>query len=236
MTRTDMHTAFKLELDKTNSLEIPAFEPEEIDYWLNKAVEDYINSNYKVFGSNQEVTDVLRPLIVDKSFVLTAGTSANKPHSYVADLNTDLFDSSATSKYLYTIDEECEIEYTATGAITSTTKRLPVTTCDYNVYTKLVDDPHGPHVLHYGEAKPLRLFIGTSVELVSDGNYDVNTYYLRYIKKPTDISASHTTCDLFEVKHYDIVKLAVRKALENIEQPRFRSYSEEETLEQKMLI
>ena len=30
-----MHIGFKVELDKTSSLELPAFEAEEIDYWLN---------------------------------------------------------------------------------------------------------------------------------------------------------------------------------------------------------
>ena len=37
MTISEMHLAFKLELDKTSALELPSFEPEEIDFWLNAA-------------------------------------------------------------------------------------------------------------------------------------------------------------------------------------------------------
>ena len=50
MTVSDLHIAFKLELDQANSLNYPSFEPEEIDYWLNKAYLALVNQ--KMFGNN----------------------------------------------------------------------------------------------------------------------------------------------------------------------------------------
>ena len=46
MTVAEMHIQFKVGLDKTDSLNYPNFEPEEIDLWLNKAQEKFIKSRY----------------------------------------------------------------------------------------------------------------------------------------------------------------------------------------------
>lgn len=71
MTLSELHTAFKLEIDKSNSLDNPSFEPEEIDYWLNKAYLALVNQ--KMFGNNprgegfdasQKREDDLKSLIV----------------------------------------------------------------------------------------------------------------------------------------------------------------------------
>jgi hypothetical protein len=50
MTVSEMHTAFKLGLDKSNSASVPAFEPNEIDYWLNYSVERFIKQ--RLSGNN----------------------------------------------------------------------------------------------------------------------------------------------------------------------------------------
>jgi hypothetical protein len=66
MTITEMHTAVKIGLDKTSSLSLPAFEPEEIDFWLNKAQEkfvDQIYEDYKHTGLESKLSDYLAPLL-----------------------------------------------------------------------------------------------------------------------------------------------------------------------------
>ena len=50
MTPSQMHTAVKLGLDKTSSLDIPAYEPEEIDLWLNVGQDRFIKQ--RLFGNN----------------------------------------------------------------------------------------------------------------------------------------------------------------------------------------
>jgi len=50
MTASEMHIAVKLGLDKSAALELAAFEPEEIDFWLNVAQERFIKQ--RLFGTN----------------------------------------------------------------------------------------------------------------------------------------------------------------------------------------
>ena len=53
MTVLEMHTAVLLGLDKSASLQVAAFEPEDIDYWLNEGQLELIKQ--KVFGNNYRV-------------------------------------------------------------------------------------------------------------------------------------------------------------------------------------
>ncbi|MCK5016542.1 MAG: hypothetical protein KAS32_05650, partial [Candidatus Peribacteraceae bacterium] len=41
-----MHVNVKLEHDKTSALELPAFEPEEIDFWINMAIRRFGKTRY----------------------------------------------------------------------------------------------------------------------------------------------------------------------------------------------
>lgn len=50
MTVQEMHTAFRLGLDKTNSSSVASFEPNELDYWLNFSVERFVKQ--RLFGNN----------------------------------------------------------------------------------------------------------------------------------------------------------------------------------------
>jgi len=236
MTRNEMHTAFKVELDKTESLELPAFEAEEIDYWLNQATLDFVKQHYRRFEQNREISEALRVLVVELTLNTTIGIpGVNKPNSYIADLDDpDADGSNADSivdQYMYALNEQSAISFTDDDGSSVSEKRQGVTPCALNEYDYKVNDPHSPHVLHYGGAKPLRLYYGTTVELISDGNYTVDKYYLRYLRFPATIGAS-VDCDLPVANHDEIVRLAVRKALENIEQPRFRTYVDEQRLEQ----
>jgi hypothetical protein len=101
-----------------------------------------------------------------------------------------------------------------------------------NNYLSLLQNPFSEHILHFEKASPLRLFLGNTVQLITDGNYQPVVYYITYLKKPAVISVNYgafdqADCDLPEHTHSEIVKLAVKMALENIEQPRYRSYANE---------
>jgi len=50
MTVLEMHTAVSLGLDKSASFQVAAFEPEDIDYWLNESQIELIKR--KMFGNN----------------------------------------------------------------------------------------------------------------------------------------------------------------------------------------
>lgn len=105
----EMHTALKLELDKSDSLNSISFEPEELDYWINKAIKRFVKtrysgSNYKGAGfeQSQKRTDDLKSLVIFTMLDLNDndGLPNYLPNSYSADLPED---------YWFAVAEECEI-------------------------------------------------------------------------------------------------------------------------------
>jgi hypothetical protein len=95
-----------------------------------------------------------------------------------------------------------------------------------DTYRQDIDNPYSEHVFENNDAKPLRLYRDTDVELITDGNYGVYTYYIRYIKKPVEVDYdTPTNSDLPEHTHDEIVKLAANMILENTENPRYRTHT-----------
>ena len=227
MTISDMHNAFKLELDKIESLQYPSFTTNEVDYWLNRAIREFVKTRYsginpkrEGFEQSQKRIDDLRTLVREVTVPCTI-TDAIKPNGYVL---TDGFGNAQFSTAAYWLSLGEEVSITPTGG---TAIRQGVTEITYDEYTYELDNPYSTYRLHYGKAKPLRLFYNNTIEFISDGTYAVNNAYIRYIKSPVEVVYSTIDCDLPENTHDEIVSLSVRLALENIEQPRHQSYSQE---------
>jgi len=123
-----MHINFKLEADKTDSLNYPDFEPEEIDKWLNIAQERYIKQRYSgmnahraSFEQTQKRMDDLREVLTNAEIITFTTTGSNKPNGKFAALPTG-----AGQEYWLAINEEAEVVYmdcdtvaTVTGTIKS---------------------------------------------------------------------------------------------------------------------
>jgi len=284
MTISEMHTAFKLELDKIDSLQYPAFTANEIDYLLNSAIKKFVKTRYS--GTNvknqsveetQKRIDDLKTLVREATVSCSAGTI--KPNSYVltSGFNDAVF---ASAKYWLSLGEEVNIVITSS----SVQKRQGVTPITSDTYRFHIDSPFSEHILHYDCAKPLRLFYNNTIEFITDGNYSINSAYIRYIKEPIPVNATAVTgitsgnilpgrrylaatsgsitynsvsyavgttfigvegvttftpvgggtvnfvatdCELSDHTHDEIVMLAVQIALENVEQPRYQSYTNE---------
>jgi hypothetical protein len=228
MTIAEMHIAFKLELDKSSALELPSFESEEIDFWLNMAIRNFVKTRYRGkqdgvgFEEISKRTMDLSNLIKEETLDVVLDTI--KTNSYVADLS-DLLE-----ELWFIVGEEVDISYIKLGDISSSIKRQGVTQCTSSTYRSHIDDPYSEHKLHYEEAKPLRLIYQRTVELITDENYNIAHYYIRYIKKPAVVlnnGINSINCDLPEHTHDEIVKSAVNMVLENIEQPRYQSHTVE---------
>lgn len=230
MTRTVMHRDFKLEIDKSTSLSTPAFESEEIDFWLNSAVMKFVKTRYsgvnmkrKGFEQDQKRIDDLRTLVVEDN-VDPSTSGASKPNGWLVQL------SGLSETYLLGLGEEVVLDITTDSAddilTTSNAIRQGVTEITSNEYRSHIDDPYSEHVLHNEKAKPLRLFLGDAIEFITDGRYDIETCHIRYIREPAVIGSA-VDCDLADQTHPEIVKMAASMALENIEQPRYQSHMNE---------
>lgn len=178
-----MHVAVKLECDKTSALELPAYEPEEIDYWLNNSIRKFGKTRYggmnvksTSFEETQKRIDDLRTLIENVTVAAVSSTASDYPNGYRWDLPSD---------YWFALAEEANI------TVSATTTRVGIVECTIDEYRQRLDDPYSEHKLHYTLAKPLRLFNGNTVELISDGNYTVDDYYLTYFKKPQEVDVAN---------------------------------------------
>jgi hypothetical protein len=229
MTISEMHTAFRLELDKVNSLQYPDFTAVEIDYWLNRAIREFVKTRYsgvnykrEGFEQSQKRIDDLRTLV--REVTIPCGTSGMKPNgwSLLPGFNHPSFD---TEPYWLSLGEEVDVFIIDS----STTIRQGVTEVTSDEYRFEIDNPYSTYRLHYGHAKPLRLFYNNTIEFISDDNYRVSNAYLRFLKKPAIVNSLSTpvvSCDLTDLTHDEIVSLAVKLVLENIEQPRLQAYSQ----------
>ena len=229
MTIAEMHTAFKRELDKDDSLQYPAFTADEIDYWINRAIRQFVKTRYsginfksEGFEQTQKRIDDLRTLVREVTIACT-DTGAIKPNGYVM---TDGFsnDEFTANPYWLSLGEEVTIDPNDASYSTS---RQGVTEVTSNEYRFEIDSPFSDYVLHYGVAKPLRLFYNNTIEFVTDGTYTVTHAYIRYVKEPVEVDLdTPTNCDLAEHTHDEVVVLATQLVIENIEQPRFQTYSQ----------
>jgi hypothetical protein len=223
MTAREMQIAFVTELTNigktVESEEMPG--SDIIFYFINRAVEKFVKTRYsgmnikgESFEETQKRIEDLRTLIIEVT--ISTSTNTTKPNAYKADLPAD---------YFITASEEVDIYYSKNSVPITLRQGIKEITSDR--YRNEIDNPYGSHVLHYGLAKPLRLYQGEDVLLISDGQYTIPTYYLRYLKYPTVVALPSTDCDLPDHTHIEIVKLAIGMFLENIKDNRYGSYSNE---------
>jgi hypothetical protein len=224
MTAVEMQVAFQREVNQLENA--PKFNTQDVLYWLNEAVVKFVDGKYKEFEETQNRTESLKTLVEEDIFATYSGSygNANKENCYTADIFSP-------DEHRYVLSEEVDIIYTDYSDV-EITKRQGVTECSQESYLQALNNPFSEHILHYGEAKPLRLYIQNYVELITDGNYSVTNYILRYLRNPAKINLLGTVqvdCDLPVFTHDYIVKIAVSMVLENMADPRYQSHKIENT-------
>ena len=205
MTTREMQNSFELTVSRYDSTFI--VESHLVFYWLNEAIESLVKLKYlgdtvdgDSFEQSQRRTDDLRLLQMTAKLTATvSGNDLNKVNSYTATLPVD---------YLFRIGEEVDITLANISGDDVTIRQEVTEVTNDNVNAKY-RDPFGEHKVHYDEAKPLRLFYQDHVELISDGNYTVDFYYLKYLKQPSIISLDTDVSEFPEYMHSEIVDKAV---------------------------
>jgi hypothetical protein len=195
MTIDQMHLAVKLGLDKTEGLVYAAFEVEEIDWWLNEAIDRFIKTRYsgtnikrESFEQSQKRTDDLRTLVSEARIAggsLQTGAS-DKPNSYLIPV------ASFPTDYMLFLNDEVSITFNNEVTAVSTTIRTYPIPCTSDLYSASVNDPYSEHRLHMSTARPLRMFTEKGIELITDANYTIPYYYMKYLRKPTRVNLALT--------------------------------------------
>ena len=232
MTVAEMHSEFKLGMDKSDSLSYPNFLPEEIDIFLNSEQEKFIKNRAYPSGrelgleETQKRVDDLKNIFTNYQTTSFTTNSSNKPNGVFVTLPGD---------YLFAMEEEAIISYTdCNGA--SATKRVEVIPSTHDRYNRAIkEDPFNKPDKNQVTRLGYGLVTGNETfELITDGS-TLTTYILRYIKEPVSIRygtqyetpTTDIDCELSDHTHREIVAMAVRTALENIESGRYNSTSQE---------
>lgn len=106
-------------------------------------------------------------------------------------------------------------------------KRQGITQTTADTYTFQLDNPYSEYYLENYLARPLRLFKQNEIELVTDGDYGIVNYYIRYLFQPAEVAYNTVNCDLPVHTHGEIVKMAADMILENTGNPRYRTHLNE---------
>lgn len=225
MTILDMHIAVRQELDKSQSFELPNFQPEQIDYWLNKSFEILVEDTAypkeegkPSFEETQQIIDELREIVKpDVSVIPTVNTVSDKEVSFISKLPVDykhLVRHTCRTSYS---SEQGEVEQTVSGIITTQDK--------FNIRYK---DPFWEPI----PSEPLYFIRSDSIEYKTKGNFEVKETCITYIQKtPRMQLGSHYTnptadvdCTIeSEYVQYKIINNAANMMLENIESQRYQT-------------
>lgn len=229
MNVSDMHYRFKIGLDKVDSLSSPNFTPEEIDILLNDAQDEFIaqrafRNNFKREGleETQKRLDDLKNITDNFSSTTFVNNSDNKPSGVFVDLPAD---------YRHAIQEEATVTY-LNCLDSSTTNQAEIIPISHDRYNRIIRDPFNVpneeiiYRLGFGVNSGVERF-----ELISPTGVTVSTYKLRYIRVPQTIRygtqyqtpTTDVDCELSEHTHREIIALAVKNALEEIESPRYQT-------------
>ena len=208
----EFHKSFLLKAEGYENLQYHDWHYVEVDYWLNEAIRMFINERFmgykgKSFESNQKRIEDLRTLLTDKILLPIDFVTVEPASMTHINPRANGYYFELPSNYLI-MDEEQAV-YTYKGSRTFE----GVTECVGDSYAFMVKNPFSEHRLKSGKAKPLRTFIDNVVELITDGNYSIEEYHIRYIRKPQVVDYnSNVSCDLNELVHNEIVEKAITLA------------------------
>jgi hypothetical protein len=231
MTVQEFHTEFKIALDKVDSQAYPEFLDGEVDYFLNEAQDRFIKTRYgrnniytSGFEEMQKRTDDLKALVTSKFCSVSA-----VPHYGLA--GDTVFRASLSALFddelrQVSANEEYMLYLKATANSCTTSEKTccgwsKVKLVQHDDLTSIASDPFNrPSV-----ERPVIFFEDEDIFVWTGKSNIIDNFLVTFIRKPLKIDlgsygGTPQTCELSEYTHKEIVQMAVRIALENVESPR----------------
>lgn len=225
MTISDMHIAINLEMDKTQDFEVAYMMPEQIDYWLNKAIKRFVKTRYggDAAGKNgyeqtEKRIDDLRtvtnyPQNSDGSPIVLAVTLVGL--NYYQALPSDYW-------FLVRLDITTQVG-------NCVPEIQPGTQVKQDTLNVIQEDPFNRA---YNEI-PTYYLIGNNLVYPTDGSFKILGTTPYYIRRPTAVQlgtqyqvvSTDISSDFPDHLHDEIVDLTAQMILENIEQTRLQTFS-----------
>lgn len=211
----EMHIATRMELDKTQDFQYPDFQPEQIDYWLNKGYQQHVEDTaYPIqqgkipFEQTQKRIDELREIVKSETIATTTiGTN------YLTQLPND---------YNHLVRHQCR---TLVNNISNLVSGIETNQDKINIQLK---DPFWKPIPN----EPLYYIIDNAIVYETKGDFQIVESYLTYIKSLVKmrlgsqytIPSTDIDCEISsEYVQHQIINRAVNMMLENIESQRYQT-------------
>jgi hypothetical protein len=223
MTVQEMHTAVLLGLDKSASFQVAAFEPEDIDYWLNEAQLELVK--HKLFGNNHRKEDFndsvkrmedLTPLIKETPII------ALEQGSYVNSYKIPISTVAVQYKYMFFLKAFCLLN--TPGLPGNNTYNEAILISKNEIGSLIQSERNTPYL-----KQPYVYLEDNHIYILYDPYKDYDVVKITFVKYPDTLVRSApgvnetNTSELPEQVHQEIVALAVSLMLENIESQRFQT-------------
>lgn len=192
----------------------------DITYWLNKAINEYVDEKAADLDKIEEIKQALKGLVDSGTISVGATTSidsdSNRTVYALPDTNTRVF-----------LSERVAVTYTS-GV--KSERVQPVTFDQLNIK---IEDPYSMHFNRMDTCTPLRYLEDSDIILVSDSTLTLGNYsYIRLLSPtPFTISNAENTSaytELPDKAHSEIITRAVRMIVENTDPQRYQVYLAEE--------
>lgn len=231
MTITECHYAFKLGMDRVDSLSTPDFYPEEIDWFLNEAQHAFIknrmsalsNPKNRGFEASKKRIDDLSTIVIKyplQPYIVPTLDSGV--------YEVDLYDLAYS--YMYFVSAYCELLVAP-----SCTKEVPLKFIQHDDYRIALRDPFNSPSLEfvpYNFGKSSSTDHDSSSIYMYPADYTVTKVYVEYIKEPrraylgtyTYIDGSIIDPQDLELPastHEEIVNMAVMLASLAVQNPEY---------------
>ena len=204
-----MQLSFEIKIGQFSNYDFPMpLQSHEIQDFLNEAQGEETEEMYKSFEKTELDRTALSSLIYNQVFAMfSTGTAEAHPNGHIVSIPTTVW---------FPIEERCTIAYTDCNdqSQTKNVRVLPITHDEYNMN---VNNPYAKP----SEDLVWRMELGATGayykrhELITDGSITINSYNLRYLKRPIDIDlVDGVSSELDPTIHDHIVDRAVQIALE----------------------
>jgi len=218
MTIADFHTEVKARLDKMDSLQLPNLLTSEIDLFLNQAQDRTVKQRYGVSNPKRQGYEETQKRTDDLKAITRTVVLGPAPAS-VDNIDTNARFFILPADYWFIVQERVNITYPCGD--TEETTDVEVRPIEHNEFTKSIYDPFKKP----NKRKVLRLMENGQSEIIYAPGATLNSYKIRYIKKPIRMSyTGGVTCELSDHLHSEIVDECVKVILENIESIRLKTF------------
>ena len=222
MTRNELHTAFKVEMDK-NSVNMayggcPAFIDSEIDYWINKGYYNLLMQKFtggtsnevKFEGDVKRIADFDRLIKTDKNVSLTKDNTTNC--AYLSNLLNRNYDNRGRMFYVSSV--------LSWGDNKATVKLLDHTQIK-NFIKTYNNNPWIENPVGVIEDNTLKVYYDP-ISMESN-SHSIDLTYVKHPVLINDLTSELEISELPDQTWYEVINRAVQMALENVESQRVQT-------------